>query len=375
LPASAWCGHGSSGCRPGRVTRRCLTVSDSPEISRSALAGGFTEAEAGGRLPGMEAALDSPDVAAVISQYRTCEFATVGRSGTPIAWPAVTLYRPDGTFVITTSVGLPQKAYNVRRNPKVALLFSDPTGSGLSGQPQVLVHGVATCPDTVVTSPAGLEEYWIRVFERQPFGRLYGSTPVTRWLMSWYYQRLVITVAVTGVHTRPAVSAAQLAGHQLHGKDAFAVAARHLRGYSSAVLATVDETGSPWLLRCRPEVDSNSGVLLLDAPSGERLRAGPASLLCHGHDARLWNLRSFVAVGELEERDGRWALTCARYVPGMSRSPLQAVRMVTRCRRVSRAYLQRRHLSDPPVKWSEYNALKGRARTASAGPKAGDEQS
>jgi general stress protein 26 len=150
----------------------------------------------------MEAALDSPAASAVINQYRTCEFATVGRSGTPIAWPAVTMYRHDeATFVITTSVGLPQKAYNVRRNPKVALLFSDPTGSGLSGQPQVLVQGMATCPDTVATSPIGLEEYWSRVFERQPFGRLYGSTPVTRWLMGWYYRRLVITVAVTGVHT------------------------------------------------------------------------------------------------------------------------------------------------------------------------------
>jgi hypothetical protein len=265
--------------------------------------------------------------------------------------------------VITTSVGLPQKAYNVRRNPKVALLFSDPTGSGLSGQPQVLVQGVATCPDTVATSPAGLEEYWLRVFERQPFGRLYGSTPVTRWLMSWYYQRLVISVAVTGVHTRPGVSTdpmrARLVGRRRRGTDAFALAARHLAGYSSAVLATVDETGGRSLIRLRPEVDADSGVFLLDAPSGERLHAGPASLLCHGHDAKLWNLRSFVAVGDLDERDGRWALVCTRYVPGMSRSPFEAARMVWRCRRVSRAYLQRRHLPEQPVMWSEYNALRG----------------
>jgi general stress protein 26 len=311
----------------------------------------------------MGAALESPDIATVISQYRTCEFATVGRSGTPIAWPAVTLYRPDdGTFVITTSVGLPQKAYNVRRNPKVALLFSDPTGSGLSGRSQVLVQGVATCPDTVATSPAGLEEYWTRVFERQPFGRLYGSTLVTRWLMNWYYRRLVITVVVTGVHTRPGVAtapqAAGLGKRRLRGKDAFAMAARQLANYSSAVLATLDETGTPWLIRLRPEVDADSGVVLLDIPPGEQVRVGPASLLCHGHDAKLWNLRSFVAVGDLEERDGRWALECSRYVPGMSRSPLQAARMVRRCRRASRSYLQRRRLSDQPVMWSEYNALR-----------------
>jgi hypothetical protein len=41
--------------------------------------------------------------------------------------------------VITTSIGLPHKAYNVRRNPRVALLYSDPTGSGLDSRPEVLV--------------------------------------------------------------------------------------------------------------------------------------------------------------------------------------------------------------------------------------------
>lgn len=308
----------------------------------------------------MEADLDSPDVSAVISQYRTCEFATVGRSGTPIAWPTVTLYRDDGTFVITTSIGLPQKAYNVRRNPKVALLFSDSTGSGLTGHPQVLVQGVATCPDTVATSPAGLEEYWSRVFQRQPVGRLYGTTAAARWLMCWYYQRLVITVAVTGVHLRPPVSTAALTSRLARrgSNDAFAAAARGLARYRSAVLTTLDRSGTPWLTRVRPEVDADSGVFLLDVPPGDQLRSGPASLLCHSHDAKLWSLRSFVAVGRLEERDGRWALQCSRFVPGMSRSPLEAVRMVRRCRHTSRSYLERRHLSDPSVTWNEYNALR-----------------
>jgi hypothetical protein len=309
----------------------------------------------------MEAALDAADVSAVICRYRTCELATVCRSGTPIAWPAVTMYRPDdGTFVITTSIGLPQKAYNIRRNAKVALLFSDPTGSGLTGHPQVLVQGKATCPDTVAWSPAGLEEYWARVFERQPFGRLYGRTAVTRWLMSWYYQRLVITVAVTGVYARPPVSTAPLTATtgSRRGRTTFAVAARQLAGYSSAVLATLDDTGTPWLARLRPRVDADAGAFLLHVPSGERVRPGPASLLCHGHDARLWNLRSFVAVGHLEERDGAWALRCSRFVPGMSRSPFRAAGMVRRCRHDARSYLQRRNLEEQSVMWSEYNALR-----------------
>ena len=69
----------------------------------------------------------------------------------PIAWPTATLYRPDGTFLITTSIALPQKAYNIRRDGRVAMLFSEPTASGLVGAPQVLVQGTATCPDEIVT--------------------------------------------------------------------------------------------------------------------------------------------------------------------------------------------------------------------------------
>jgi hypothetical protein len=191
--------------------------------------------------------------------------------------------------------------------------------------------------------------------------RLHGSTPVTRWLMSWYYQRLVITVAVTGVHRRPGVSTASLTAEsekrRRPGKDAFGMAARQLAGYSSAVLETLDETGAPWLIRARPEVDAKSCVFLLDVPRGEPLRAGPASLLYHGHDVKLWTLRSFVAVGEMEERGGRWALSCTRYVPGIEPQPAAS--------RANGATLRERvtELSpaaagvEPCVMWSEYNAF------------------
>ena len=95
-----------------------------------------------------------PQVLDVIDRYRTCEFATLSRNGMPIAWPTATLYRTDGTFLITTSIALPQKAYNIRRDGRVAMLFSEPTASGLIGAPQVLVQGTAACPDEIVTDVA-----------------------------------------------------------------------------------------------------------------------------------------------------------------------------------------------------------------------------
>ncbi len=56
----------------------------------------------------------------------------------------------------------------MRRDPRVALLFSDPTASGLAAPEQVLVQGTATCPDEIVTAPGPWPDLWLRIRERQP---------------------------------------------------------------------------------------------------------------------------------------------------------------------------------------------------------------
>ena len=142
----------------------------------------------------------------VIDAYRTCEFATVTRSGTPIAWPIVSWQRPDGSFMLTTSIGLPQKAFNVRRNPAVAMLFSDATASGMIEPPHILVQGTATCPDDIVTDVSTLPEYWTKLMRRQPSGKMLSSL-LGRQMMSFYYLRLIITVTPTAVISRPSIDA------------------------------------------------------------------------------------------------------------------------------------------------------------------------
>ena len=78
-------------------------------------------------------------VDAVIRAFHTCEFATVVRDGTPIVWPTVALYLTErAQFLVTTSIALPQKAFNIRRNPHVSLLFSNPVGSGLDHKEQAV---------------------------------------------------------------------------------------------------------------------------------------------------------------------------------------------------------------------------------------------
>ena len=137
-----------------------------------------------------------PELEAVFREFRTCEMSTLARDGSPITWPTLPFWRPDeGRFLITTSIGLPHKAFNIRRNPRVSLLFSNPTASGLTEPPAVLVQGDAEAPDEVVTSVEGFEDEVRRVFRRQPASGFYNSNPITRYLFDWYYMRLTIYVS------------------------------------------------------------------------------------------------------------------------------------------------------------------------------------
>ncbi|HSL01624.1 MAG TPA: pyridoxamine 5'-phosphate oxidase family protein [Rubrobacteraceae bacterium] len=147
-------------------------------------------------IPEPERALELPsEVEEVFREFRTCEMSTLARDGTPITWPTLPFWYPDeGRFLITTSIGLPQKAYNVRRNRRVSLLFSDPTASGLTDPPRVLVQGDAEAPDEVVTTLDGFEDELGRVLRRQPAGGFYSSNLLTRYVFEWYYMRLMIHV-------------------------------------------------------------------------------------------------------------------------------------------------------------------------------------
>ena len=135
------------------------------------------------------------EVEAVFREFRTCEMSTLARDGTPITWPTLPFWQPDeGRFMITTSISLSQKASNVRRNPRVSLLFSNPTASGLENPPAVLVQADAESPDEMMTSVEGFEDELRRVYRRQPASRVYSSNPLLRYFMDWYYMRLVIHV-------------------------------------------------------------------------------------------------------------------------------------------------------------------------------------
>ncbi|OLT16439.1 hypothetical protein BJF78_14255 [Pseudonocardia sp. CNS-139] len=292
----------------------------------------------------------TPELTAVVDGYRTCELATLNRAGVPVAWPVLAVRRPDGTFVTTTSIAFPQKVANIRRDGNVAMLFSDPTASGVTGAPEVLVQGEATVAPDVAAGPAGTEDVWRRVYERQPQARVYGTGPVTRWLMDYYFMRLVITVTPTAVGTRPAVAG----GTPLRPP---AGAAAALAGYPTVVLGTRDDDGAPRLRRVR--VADHEGLDLVLDLAGEQVAPGPASLLGHSHDENLWSLRNAVLLGGLDHSGGRWLFRPTRVAGGAeSGSPVAQVRALRAWRRSAAAYLARRGLSRPRVAWAEFEEIK-----------------
>jgi len=142
-----------------------------------------------------------PEVMEVFTEFRTCELSTLSKGGTPITWPMGAIIKPPESerFVFCTSIGLPQKAFNIRRNPRVSFLFSDPTGSGLEDPPAVLVQGEAEVSDEIYTSLPGTEEQLVNLVKRQPAGSMFSGNPLMRYLMDWYYMRLYIYVTPSRV--------------------------------------------------------------------------------------------------------------------------------------------------------------------------------
>lgn len=135
------------------------------------------------------------EIEAVFREFRTCEFTTLARDGTPITWPMLPFWRPEtGQFMTTTSIGLPDKAFNIRRNPRVSLLFSDSTGSGLDNPPTVLVQALAVAADHVNTVIGAFEREVKLVYRRQPSGVIWSSNPLLRWYFDWYFMRLEISI-------------------------------------------------------------------------------------------------------------------------------------------------------------------------------------
>ena len=92
-----------------------------------------------------------PEVQQVFDSFATTAYTTVDSRGQPVCWPATPSYEPGAPCIdVRTAPGDRDDAADARENPKVALLFAEPEGSGMADPPQVLVQGTADCGEVEI---------------------------------------------------------------------------------------------------------------------------------------------------------------------------------------------------------------------------------
>lgn len=138
-------------------------------------------------------------------------------------------------------------------------------------------------------------------------------------------------------------------------------AAKWLDKFPEAVLTAIDRDGYPVSYRVSTSAyNKASGELPVPPPPGPvDVAEGPASLLCHSHDEKLWNLQIITVAGTLESRDGAWIFRTGSFTPP---SKLAVVTFVRSMRGSAQKYLDKRGLTRPQVNWSAIKETQRRAK-------------
>jgi len=279
------------------------------------------------------------DVQQVFERFVTTELTTVDASGQPITWPVTPYYRRGaGAIDVTTGIGYPKKADDAARHPKVSLLFSDPTGSGIDAPCAVLVQGTAAVDDTNLES--NRERYWRESSEKLPATKEMHPPAFMRGLFDWYYMRLYIYVRPERVFvwsggefsTEPTLYDSHLeevrSRHSAEpevdrpapegGSPAWDDRMDELgRRHDTAVLSVVGPDGFPMSARLRIEPDRGAGRVRLGAmPDWMPAVPTRACLTAHEHDPEFRWQANFQVRGDLVRDNGDWSLVPHKFVGG-----------------------------------------------------------
>ena len=280
------------------------------------------------------------DVRACFERFVTTEFTTVDARQQPITWPVTPYYHDGGpTIDVTTGLGYPKKADDARRHPRVALLFSDPTGSGLEDPAQVLVQGIATVDE--VDLAANRERYLRESTAKLPATKKMHPPERMRKPLDWYYARIYIAVRPERVFVWPGGDA--LAEPEIHDAHLEEVRSGHTEEppephvpaaggsvawdarieelgsrHPMAVLSWVGPDGFPLAVRLPVALDSPAHRIRLGIePVGLPLAEGRACITAHAHGAEFEWQENFQVRGDLVELgQGEWALVPRKLVGG-----------------------------------------------------------
>lgn len=250
-----------------------------------------------------------------IAAYRVAEFVTLARDGSPVGWPL----NPDlegDRLVFSTGYVYPGKARNAQRDPRVAVLYSDPTASGRTdADPLVLVQG--RCEVLNEDLQANTERYVAQhIRTRSPLAPVL-RVPMLRQLLVGYMTRIWMEVIPererswprTGIPPASFVAsrpATYMPGPAVELSD-------QVRGWVARyprppVLSFVDATG--WPAATRVEATMGRDRVLLDRTVAS-VEGAPVSLTFHQLTGSYRSNDAFLVRGHL---DARGALVPERIV-------------------------------------------------------------
>jgi hypothetical protein len=140
----------------------------------------------------------------------------------------------------------------------------------------------------------------------------------------------------------------------------WAEAAKWLNKFDEAVLTGVDAEGYPVSIRVNPrDYDATTGTLTASFPAALPVAEGPANVLAHTHDEKMWHLNMIQIKGRLESRDGGWVFQSTNF---NAPSKLAFVEFLRGISAAANKYLDKRGLKRPPVNWSAVKEIQRRAK-------------
>lgn len=246
-----------------------------------------------------------PEVRAAFEGFITCEYTTIDARQQPITWP-VTPYYSQGaaTIDITTRIGAPKMANDARRNPRVSLLFSDPTGFAGAGTARVLVQGTADVDDRDLDANRDVKVRPERVF-------VWPGGDATR--PPEILDARLEEVRSGHIEEPLAPHAGPSGGDPAWDPRIEQLGERH----REAVLSWVAPDGFPLSVRLPVGAEPGSRRVRIGAePAGMPLIEGPACLAAHRHGPGFEWQENFQVRGDLVREGDGWSLEPRKLVSG-----------------------------------------------------------
>ncbi|OBF34238.1 hypothetical protein A5724_16935 [Mycobacterium sp. ACS1612] len=141
----------------------------------------------------------------------------------------------------------------------------------------------------------------------------------------------------------------------------WAEAAKWLAKFGETVVTGVDEDGYPVSVRVATSgYDSATGALPVHFPPELRILEGPANLLSHSHDDKMWHLQMIQIKGRIERRGERWVFQSTHFDAPSKLAFLQFLRSNNAS---AQKYLDKRGLKRPAVNWAAVKEIQRRVKS------------